>query len=168
MKRIIVRNDDTLIFRAAEFQCCCGKGGRVPAHVKREGDGATPIGVWPLRSVWFRPDRLEPPVTRLAVKALQESDGWCDAPDDANYNRHVTLPYDGSHERLWRDEPVYDVIVVLGHNDAPVVPGLGSAIFLHVAHSDYRPTEGCVALALEDLLSVLEDADPDTVLEVKG
>ena len=143
-----------------ELRCALGRGGVAAAGAKREGDGATPAGLWPLRRLFYRPDRLSAPGTRLPVSALRPSDGWCDAPGDPAYNRPVTLPYPASAERLWRDDNVYDLIVVLGYNDAPVIRGRGSAIFLHVARPDYSPTEGCVALAEADLLSVLAEASP--------
>jgi len=129
------------------------------AEDKREGDHATPVGVFPMREVLYRPDRLGPPKTRLPLRALAADDGWCDAPTDPDYNRAVKLPFRASAERLWRVDHVYDLIVPLGYNDDPVMPGRGSAIFLHVARPDYSGTEGCVALALADLLRVLSEAD---------
>lgn len=151
-------------FAGRRFRCTVGRGGFV--RDKREGDGATPIGRWPLRRVLYRPDRLNAPATRLPAAALSPADGWCDDPQDAAYNRPVRLPYAGRHERLWRDDALYDVIVVLGHNDDPPVPGRGSAIFLHVARPDFAPTEGCVALARDDLLELLRRAAPDTAVRV--
>ncbi|MEX2009098.1 MAG: L,D-transpeptidase family protein [Dongiaceae bacterium] len=140
------------------FRCALGRSG-IRAD-KREGDGATPAGCFGLRRVVYRADRLARPPTALPVAALAPEDGWCDDPADPMYNRPVRLPYAARHERLWRDDGVYDAIVVLGHNDDPVVPGHGSAIFLHVARPDYRSTEGCVALARGDLLAVLAEARP--------
>jgi L,D-peptidoglycan transpeptidase YkuD (ErfK/YbiS/YcfS/YnhG family) len=122
---------------------------------KREGDGGTPAGIWPLREVLYRADRIAKPKTALPVRALKPDDGWCDAPGDANYNRPVRLSYPASAERLWRNDHIYDLIVVVGYNDAPVVPGLGSAIFLHFARSNYSPTAGCVAFAPAHLLKIL-------------
>lgn len=144
-------------------RCSLGRSG--VRENKWEGDGATPVGWFPLRRVLYRPDRLAaPPETRLPVVALHPDDGWCDDPADALYNRPVHLPYPGGHERLWRDDHIYDVIVVLGHNDSPPIPGRGSAIFLHVARPDGKPTEGCVALRLDDLLDVLRLCGPESVL----
>ena len=137
-----------------------GKGGLKPAALKHEGDGASPIGVWPLRRVLYRPDRLTAPQTRLPVQPLAPDDGWCDDPADANYNRPVKHPYPASAERMWREDAVYDIVVVLGHNDDPVRPGRGSAIFLHLARPGYAPTEGCVALARADLEALLALAGP--------
>lgn len=135
------------------WRCCVGRGG-IRAH-KEEGDGATPIGVLPLRRVLFRADRGATPATAVPVEPIAPADGWCDDPLDPRYNRPVTLPYPGRAEALWRSDPLYDIVGVLGWNDAPVQRGRGSAIFLHVARPDYAPTEGCVALAATDLRALL-------------
>ncbi len=148
------------------WPCAIGKGGIIGE--KREGDGATPIGCWPMRRVLFRPDRVAAPATVLPVAALSPEDGWCDDPGDALYNQAVHLPYAGRHERLWRNDGLYDILVVLGHNDSPPVAGCGSAIFLHVAGPGYAPTEGCVALAMPDLLTVLQTIGPDSRVCVDG
>jgi len=144
------------------FRCALGRGG--VRSDKTEGDGATPAGRFPLRRILWRPDRLSRPGTALPAAPLARDQGWCDDPDDPAYNRPVRLPFTGSHEALWREDSLYDVIVVLGHNDSPPVPGKGSAIFMHVAGPGYAPTDGCIALALEDLLEVLALCAPgDTV-----
>ena len=103
----------------------------------------------------YRADRVPRPEAAVPVEPIAPTDGWCDDPQHADYNRMITSPHPGRHETLWRDDAVYDVIGVLGWNDAPTVRGRGSAIFLHVARPDFAPTEGCVALALPDLLAAL-------------
>jgi L,D-peptidoglycan transpeptidase YkuD (ErfK/YbiS/YcfS/YnhG family) len=130
-----------------------GRGG-VRAD-KQEGDGATPLGLLPLRRVFYRADRGPAPHCSVAVEALAPDDGWCDDPADRRYNTRVRLPCPARHEALWRADGLYDVVGVLGWNDAPVERGRGSAIFLHVATPDYRPTEGCVALDAADLRALL-------------
>jgi L,D-peptidoglycan transpeptidase YkuD (ErfK/YbiS/YcfS/YnhG family) len=157
-----------LVWQGHRVRCALGKGGLKPAADKREGDGASPIGVWPLRRVLWRPDKGPPPKTALPVQAIGPGDGWCDAPLDPAYNRPVALPYPASAERLWRGDDLYDLVVVLGHNDDPVVPGAGSAIFLHLARPDYSPTEGCVAVARADLEALLAEAGPGDGLEIRG
>ncbi|MAK65240.1 MAG: hypothetical protein CMF75_10960 [Maricaulis sp.] len=137
-----------------------GKGGITEASDKREGDGATPLGRYPLRRVLYRPDRVAPPVTALPVRAIRPDDGWCDAPEDPAYNRPVRRPYAASHETLWREDGLYDLILVVGHNDDPPVPGLGSAIFLHCKRGEYEPTQGCVALDPDDVRDFLRQARP--------
>ena len=146
-------SEGVLRLRDRAFRCALGRGG-IAAH-KMEGDGATPAGLLPLRRVLYRADRLPAPACAVPVEPIGLRDGWCDDPRDPAYNRPVRLPHDGRHEELWRSDAVYDIVAVLGWNDAPVVRDRGSAIFLHLARPGYPPTEGCVALALEDLRAVL-------------
>ncbi len=142
-----------LTFGRDTFRCAIGRSGVTQA--KREGDGATPAGLLPLRRVFYRADRVARPAAPVPVEPLAPSDGWCDDPRDAAYNRFVTLPYAGHHEELWRTDHLYDMIGVLGWNDAPPEADRGSAIFLHVAAPDFTPTEGCIALEPAALRSVL-------------
>lgn len=148
--------DGRFVFEGRVLRCALGKGGVRPATEKREGDGATPAARMTLRRVLFRADRGAPPRCAVPVEPIAPQDGWCDDPAHRAYNRPVRLPFDASHETLWRADAVYDVIGVLGWNDDPVERGRGSAIFLHLARDDYRPTEGCVALGARDLRVVLE------------
>lgn len=135
------------------FRCALGRSGT--AASKREGDGATPRGSWPLRRALYRRDRLMRPRSGLALCAIRPADGWCDQPADRNYNRPVRLPYPASAEEMWRTDDLYDLVVVLGHNDRPRVRGRGSAIFLHVARAGLAPTAGCVALDRRDAVRLL-------------
>lgn len=162
-----VRASGILQFSDRSVRCALGPAGVIPAAAKREGDGATPAGAWPLRRVIWREDRGSRPATVLPVCAMEPDDGWCDDPTDASYNRPVKLPHPARAERLWREDPVYDLIVVLGYNDDPAVAGDGSAIFLHIARPDFTPTQGCVALAREDLESLLALASPDDYLDIR-
>jgi L,D-peptidoglycan transpeptidase YkuD (ErfK/YbiS/YcfS/YnhG family) len=147
--------------------CSLGSAGVKVSHLKTEGDGASPAGVWPLRRVLYRPDRVREPDTGLPVAAIAPDDGWCDAPDDPAYNRQVKLPYPASAEALWRDDEIYDLVVVLGHNDSPVVPGAGSAIFLHVASPDHYFTQGCIAMDYYDLMELLSGARTGDSLDIR-
>jgi L,D-peptidoglycan transpeptidase YkuD (ErfK/YbiS/YcfS/YnhG family) len=165
---LIFRANSKGLFQAGDrlFSCAIGRGGLAPAADKREGDGVSPIGVWPLRGLLYRPDRGPAPQTALSSRAITRQDGWCDDPDHPDYNRLIELPFAASHEVLWRDDGLYDLVVVLGHNDDPPVTPLGSAIFLHLAKPDYAPTEGCIALARPDLEAVLALARPGDALEI--
>ncbi len=154
MTRAVVQPDGLLLAPGLRLRATLGRGG-VRAD-KREGDGATPVGLLPLRRVLYRADRLRPPSCAVPIEPLSPRDGWCDDQEDADYNRKVTLPHPARHEALWRADAVYDVIGVLGWNDAPVRKGRGSAIFLHVSRPDRALTEGCVALTLPDLLRLLQ------------
>jgi L,D-peptidoglycan transpeptidase YkuD (ErfK/YbiS/YcfS/YnhG family) len=147
------------------YRCALGRSG-IRAD-KREGDGATPAGRFPLRCVLYRADRLAAPVTRLPVTALTPEDGWCDDPADPQYNRPVRLPYAARHEDMWRADTLYDIVVVIGYNDAPVIAGRGSAIFMHLASENYQPTQGCIALARQNLLELLAQLGPKDALEIQ-
>jgi L,D-peptidoglycan transpeptidase YkuD (ErfK/YbiS/YcfS/YnhG family) len=151
-----------------DFRCRCALGRAGAAPHKREGDGVTPLGRFTLRGILYRPDRLAAPQSVFPVAPLSPDGGWCDDPNDSNYNQPVTLPHNGHCETLWRDDTVYDVIVVLGHNDAPAIPGMGSSIFLHLATPDYAPTQGCVAIARGDLLRLLAAVTPGTSIEIRA
>ncbi|WP_428486601.1 L,D-transpeptidase family protein [Rhodopila sp.] len=151
--RAIVTPDGVFTFRGETVRAALGYGG-VRAD-KREGDGATPLGVLPLRRVLYRPDRGPPPSCAVPRNPVTRTDGWCDDPAHPDYNRLVRLPIGAHAEALWHDDGTYDIIGVLGWNDRPVYPRRGSAIFLHLARHDYAPTQGCVALASDDLRRVL-------------
>ncbi|OYQ34950.1 hypothetical protein CHU95_10265 [Niveispirillum lacus] len=147
-----------LTWNGASVRCAVGRTGiRLD---KREGDGGTPVGAFTLRRVLYRADRLAPPMTGLPVSAISRDDGWCDDPAHPDYNRPVKLPFAASREELWLDRLVYDIIVILGHNDDPPVPGMGSAVFFHLSDADYGPTAGCVAVQLADMLTLLSAAKP--------
>ncbi len=146
--------DGTLTWAGRRTRAALGAAG-VVRH-KQEGDHATPSGPLPLRRVLYRADRIGvPPRAAVPREPLAPDDGWCDDPDSADYNRMVLLPHSARHEALWRDDPLYDIVGVLGWNDSPPERGRGSAIFLHVAKPDLTPTAGCVALPLPDLLELL-------------
>jgi L,D-peptidoglycan transpeptidase YkuD (ErfK/YbiS/YcfS/YnhG family) len=146
------------------MRCAVGRYGI--STNKREGDGVTPVGEFPVREVFYRADRMARPPTELRCRPVVEADGWCDDPADPRYNHCVTLPCAASHENMMRHDGLYDLVVVLGYNDDPVIAGLGSAIFLHVAAPDFAPTEGCVALALVDLQAVVAALQPGDKIRI--
>jgi L,D-peptidoglycan transpeptidase YkuD (ErfK/YbiS/YcfS/YnhG family) len=158
------RHIGALEWQGRTYPCVLGRTGI--SATKREGDGVTPVGRFVLKDVLFRADRVSPPKTGLPVRALEPDDGWCDDPLDGLYNCAVKHPYPASAEQLWRNDGLYDVIVVIGHNAAPVTPGAGSAIFIHVADPDNGPTEGCIALPRVDLLDILTKCTPDTHVQI--
>jgi len=159
--------DGTLDLPDKTVRCALGRSGVVAAADKREGDGASPAGTWPIRRVLYRPDRGRAPKTVFPVAAITRADGWCDDPADPAYNRPVALPYPARCEVMWREDNAYDIVVILAHNDDPPVPGLGSAIFLHLAKPGYPPTEGCVAVAREDMEALLAVARPGDGISIR-
>ncbi len=155
MSRAVLRPDGMLVMGRGVYRAAIGRAGIV-AH-KTEGDSGTPCGILPLRRVLYRADRVARPRAAVPVEPIAPEDGWCDDPGHADYNRLIRLPHAAGHEELWRRDALYDVVGVLGWNDAPVRRGHGSAIFLHVAATGHAPTEGCIALTLPDLLAALSE-----------
>lgn len=165
MADYVLRNG-TLHTPHGAFDCRIGRAG-LTAN-KREGDLMTPIGSFPLRWCYFRPDRFKtPPETRLPLLEITENDGWCDDAAHPLYNQPVSLPFEARHEKLWREDALYDLVIPLGYNDDPVMPGRGSAIFLHMQRPDGVGTEGCLALTRDDLLALLPHLSTQTVIVVE-
>lgn len=150
----------------ASFPCALGRGGTTRA--KREGDGASPVGRFALLGGYFRPDQLPRPRTGLRLRPIRRGDGWCDEPRDRRYNRPVRLPYPASHEAMWRDDRVYDVVLDLAWNRGPIRPGRGSAIFLHLARPGFEPTAGCVAVERRVIARILAQVGRRTRIEIVG
>jgi L,D-peptidoglycan transpeptidase YkuD (ErfK/YbiS/YcfS/YnhG family) len=154
------------ILRYGRYPIGCALGRTGITHLKREGDGATPAGTLRPRLVLFRADRMLRPTTRLPIRPIRHDDAWCDDPADRNYNRAVTLPYPGRHERLWRKDNLYDLMVVLDWNLEPAIPNRGSAIFLHLQRAGGGQTEGCIAVDLAEMRRLIRLMTPTTGIEV--
>lgn len=144
--------------------CALGRGGI--RALKREGDGASPRGRFAFRRVWARPDGRPFPGSFLPTCLTEIDDGWCDDPRHPRYNRPVRLPFAASHERMWRDDGLYDIVIEIGWNDRPAIRGRGSAIFLHLARPGYTPTEGCIAVSRRDMARLLPRLGPRTRIEI--
>ncbi len=155
MNILVDTSEKKIRIGAEEFPCAIGKNGVVPQENGREGDGKTPLGTYQIRYGLFRDDRVALPANKLVFWRIQRADGWCDDPTDTAYNRPIGLPSSKSAEALWRDSHVYDIVIVLGHNDNPPAADKGSAVFLHIAQEGFAPTLGCVAIAKDDMLSLL-------------
>lgn len=148
------RRKACLACRQWRWRCALGRSG--VGTDKREGDGRTPRGVLVPRRVWYRADRVRRPSGPLPKRRIKPCDAWCDDAGHARYNRPVRLPFAASHERMWRDDHLYDLVVELGWNDRPPLPRRGSAIFMHVARPGLSPTEGCIALPARNLARLID------------
>jgi L,D-peptidoglycan transpeptidase YkuD (ErfK/YbiS/YcfS/YnhG family) len=180
--KIITVLANTLYFNGKSYSCAVGKKGF--SADKKEGDSCSPLGIFALRECWYRADKMPilntAPTTQLPLKIITQNDGWCDDIGSVDYNKHVKLlpvmpsacscnddETTFSHEKLWREDDVYDLIIPISYNDAPVIAGVGSAIFLHIAKENYTGTEGCIALAKHDLLKILPLLSPQTCIEIR-
>lgn len=146
------------------YDCTLGRSG--VTLDKKEGDGATPVGTYPFRQLIYRADRMAAPETGLSVETLTPETGWCEDPAHEDYNRKVVLPHPAVCDRMTRDDHLYDLTVVIGYNDDPVVADKGSAIFMHLAREEWTPTAGCVGLKRDDLLAVLKQLTPESLITI--
>lgn len=168
--RVIQNSEDPCQGRVVgpsfDVPCALGRTGVIDAADKREGDGKTPLGTYPFRRIFYRADRMPAPDTELTVIPISEVHGWCDDPASEQYNQLVQLPFAASHEKMWREDALYDLVLVIGHNDDPLKLGMGSAIFVHVAKEGFLPTEGCVALEKPALLKLLGAIKAEDQLQI--
>lgn len=146
------------------LQAALGRGG-ITAF-KHEGDGGTPLAKMAVLAGFRRGGMLTPDRAGIALRRVNNKDGWCDAPDHAAYNRHVRLPFAASHETLIRNDSLYDFGFVLDWNIVSRRRGAGSAIFLHVAKPGFPPTQGCIALQRRDMLRLMPFLKRGTVIGV--
>lgn len=154
-----------LIAEPLVLRCALGAGGIV--HRKREGDAGTPAGCLAVLSGFFRPDRTARPRSRLPFVALRRNHGWCDEASSSLYNTLVCLPLRHHHERLWREDRLYDTVIVLNYNMKPRKKGCGSAIFFHLADQSFSATAGCVAISPSDMRRLLPRLARKSVLIVR-
>lgn len=146
--------------------CAIGRSGTT--RMKREGDGASPIGRFGLLQAFYRADHGGRPRTGLPLRRIRPADGWCDDAKDRRYNRLIPLPCAASHEEMWRQDHLYDVAIDIAWNRSPTVRGHGSAIFLHLARPNFEPTQGCVAVDRRVIRRLLERIGPRTRIEIVG
>ncbi|MFN4181480.1 MAG: L,D-transpeptidase [Candidatus Paceibacteria bacterium] len=151
-------------YDGAFFNCVIGREGMTDD--KKEGDWCTPRGVFNIKQIFYRADRLEDFECSLPKQPLKKEDGWDDDPQSPFYNTQVLLPHAYSAEELWREDELYDLILVLDYNQNPAIPGKGSAIFIHVSKEGMEYTKGCVALKKADLLALLSQIGPSTQVEI--
>ena len=150
---IKLKNKDTLICDDFQFKWSIGKNG--VRKKKLEGDKCTPVGTFSLGPVYYRNDRVDKPDTKLKTLKINKQMGWCDDPNNINYNKEIKLNKKIKAEKLYRKDKTYDIIIVINYNTQKIIKNKGSAIFIHVTNN-YKPTKGCIALSLNDLKILLK------------
>jgi L,D-peptidoglycan transpeptidase YkuD (ErfK/YbiS/YcfS/YnhG family) len=161
---IIVKRSENLLFKKLKFKCSLGKNGVTKNKV--EGDKCTPSGIYRLKQVFYRADRINKITTNLKKIKIKKNMGWCDDPSSKRYNRLIKIPYKFSHEKLYRKDHIYDIVVILNYNMNPVVKKRGSAIFMHITKKNYLKTLGCIALKKNDLLEILNRVKKDNIIKI--
>jgi L,D-peptidoglycan transpeptidase YkuD (ErfK/YbiS/YcfS/YnhG family) len=151
---IIVKNPGYLIYKNSKFRCSLGVNGI--KNKKKEGDGITPKGVFKLKKIYYRKDKVKNIVTKFKKIKITKDMGWCDDPNSKFYNKLIRLPSKFGHEKLYRKDDIYNLIIVLDYNMNPVTKNKGSAIFIHLAKKNYKPTQGCMGLKQNDLIKLIK------------
>ena len=159
----IIINKNYLTYKNYKAKCAVGKRGI--GFKKKEGDLITPKGQFKIKCILYRKDRVKIQ-THIKNAAITKNMGWCNDPKSKKYNRLIKLPFKYSHERLYKKENIYDIILVLSYNMDPVKKNKGSAIFIHVAKNNFKKTEGCVAIRKKDLLKIIQQIKPKTKVKI--
>ena len=161
---IIIKKSGYLEYKNLKFRCALGKAGI--KKKKKEGDNITPEGTFKIIRVYYRRDKIKNISTLIKKKEIKKKIGWCDDPVSSVYNKEIKLPSKFSHEKLYRKDNLYDLILVLNYNINPIIKNKGSAIFIHIAKKNYEPTAGCIALKKKDLLKLLKNIKKNTKIKI--
>ena len=157
---IIVKKSGYLKYKNYKFRCALGKNG-IKKKIK-EGDNITPRGIFRVKKLYYRANRIKKIITSVKKIKIKKNMGWCDDFKSAYYNREIKLPSKFSHEKLYRKDHLYDLVVVINYNMNPIIKKRGSAIFIHIAKNNYCKTKGCIALTREDLIEIVSKIKRDT------
>ena len=159
----ILINKNYLTYNKLKIKCAIGKKGI--GYKKKEGDLITPQGQFNIKYILYRKDRVKVS-TKLKKKAIKKNMGWCDDPQSSHYNKLVKLPFKYNYEKLFKNENIYDIVLVLNYNMDPIKKNKGSAIFIHVAKNNFKSTEGCVAIKKLNLIKLIKEISPNTRVKI--
>ena len=161
---IIVKKSGYLKYKNLKFRCALGKGGVKKKII--EGDNITPKGIFKIIKIYYRPDKIKKIKTLIKKIKIKKNMGWCDDPNSDFYNKQIKLPTKLSHEKLYRNDNLYDLIAVLNYNTNPIIKNKGSAIFMHIGKDSYKKTKGCIALKGEHLITIISKIKKNTKIKI--
>jgi L,D-peptidoglycan transpeptidase YkuD (ErfK/YbiS/YcfS/YnhG family) len=161
---IIINKYGLIKYKNLKFRCALGKAGI--GEKKKEGDFITPKGKYKITKVYYRADRIKKIKTNFRLYQIKKNMGWCDDPLSKNYNKLIKLPSKFGHEKLYRKDKLYDLILVLNYNFKPIIKNKGSAIFIHIANKNYKKTMGCIGLKKKDLIFILKDIKKNITVKI--
>ena len=161
---IIVKKSGYLQYKNLKFRCALGKAGI--KKKEKEGDNVTPKGIFKITSMYYRPDRIKNITTAVKKIKIKKNMGWCDDPDSHFYNQQISLPNKFGHEKLYRNDHLYDLILVINYNTNPIIKNKGSAIFIHIAKKNYKKTKGCIALKKKHLIELISKIKKNTKIKI--
>ena len=161
---IIVKKSGYLQYKNLKFRCALGKAGI--KKKEKEGDNVTPKGIFKITSMYYRPDRIKNIITAVKKIKIKKNMGWCDDPDSHFYNQQISLPNKFGHEKLYRNDHLYNLILVINYNTNPIIKKKGSAIFIHIAKKNYKKTKGCIALKKKHLIELISKIKKNTKIKI--
>ena len=161
---IIVKKSGYLKYKNLKFRCALGEAGIKKKN--KEGDSVTPKGIFKITRLYYRPGRIKNITTTLKKIKIEKNMGWCDDPDSNFYNKQISLPNKFSHEKLYRNDNLYDLILIINYNTIPIIKNKGSAIFIHIAKKNYKKTKGCIALKKKDLIELISKIKKNTKIKI--
>lgn len=161
---IIINKSGYLKYKNFKFRCSLGKAGI--GKKKIEGDNITPKGTFKIIKIYYRSDRIKKIKSKFKLIKIKKNIAWCDDPQSRNYNQLIKLPSKYSYENLFKKNNIYDLILVLNFNTNPIIKNKGSAIFIHVAKKNYKPTAGCIALKKNHLIKLVNNLKKNTVVKI--
>ena len=161
---MIIVTNKVLKYKNFLYKCAIGKNGITNSKI--EGDKCTPTGIYSIEKIYYREDRLSMPKLDFQTIPINKNSGWCDDIRSTYYNKFIKFPFSYSAEFLYREDNIYNIICIISYNTNPIIKNKGSAIFLHVANSDYSGTAGCLALKQDDLIELLQNIDLDTRINI--
>ena len=162
----ILINKKYLTYEDYKVKCALGKRGI--GYKRKEGDSITPKGLFNIKYILYRKDRINKIQSRIKKFKIKKDMGWCDDPRSKHYNKLVKLPFTYRYEKLYRKENIYDIIIVLNYNMNPIIKKKGSAIFIHIAKKNYKKTEGCIAVKKIHLLKILKKLKKNTKVKIEN
>ena len=161
---IIVKAPGYIKYKNLKLRCSIGRSG-IKKKIK-EGDNITPKGKFKIIKIYYRSDRVKKFSTNIKTIKIKRNMGWCDDPKSSLYNKEIKLPFDLSHEKLYRNDHLYDLILVLNYNMNPIKKNKGSAIFFHIANKSYKKTKGCIGLKRVDLINLISKIKKNTTIKI--
>jgi L,D-peptidoglycan transpeptidase YkuD (ErfK/YbiS/YcfS/YnhG family) len=161
---IIINKSGYLKFNKQKFKCALGKGG--VGKKRAEGDNITPKGNYKIIDIYYRKDRIKKITSKIKLLKINKNMGWCDDPTSKKYNQLILLPTKWGHEKLYRKDNIYDLVIVLNYNMNPVIKNKGSAIFIHITKKNYTATRGCIALKKKNLLKLIKIIDKNEKIKI--
>jgi len=161
---IIINKSKLLKFNNIKFRCALGKSGIGDKEI--EGDNVTPRGIYRIVKIYYRKDRIKKITSKFKLIEITKIMGWCNDIKSKKYNQLIKLPTKYSHEKLYRKDNVYDLILVLNYNMNPTIKNKGSAIFIHVTRKNYQSTQGCVALKKNNLIKLISKINKNIKIKI--